>query len=677
LTPDSQQLQQRQARWYDRCNAAKSMMVIARALTLVLLIAISFSAHTAVYYVSTTGNDKSGNGSIEKPWRTIGHGMLGMSGGDTLYIRGGVYEEPGIQATSASRLPSGLSSEQRTRIVGYPGESVEFRPTSGASGGAGVYVVTKQNLSFESFTINGILNADGGPTLYFRGCTNVMVTNMTLLNVAHQNGINFFEWQDARHQHSYVVSCVISNWASKYDSSVTDDHKWGIYARRGDNMIIRDNVIIGPTPFARKGGGIVMSSGENNLMERNYVKVSGGSTGGGYFASTRSLTNSVIRNNIGLSPDRGFIISGCENTSWDNNTIYGNGDRSLNIGSEPIHNAVFRNNIFWGYDRLAFVSSEQQGTLFFTNNIASGIIRADRTTVVEVGTIQHDPLFVNPPDNFTTAISSPARGAGINLSHCFQTDHDGLKRAQSGPWDIGAFEHGEQVIIDMMATMGKVEWPMTITGGEVLATQELNRSVAQAYVLSPVAGSGSVEFEFEVPAAGEYVVWCQMLAPSGYTDSVYVSVNNEKPDLYYPTEGADPYTWSWSRVNGVDTGLPYGLRMFQLQAGVNRLRFSTTHPYVGLSRVMVTDDLDFVPEAEARSTRQAPQVAIERNGRGTVLRWPAMPDKNYHVFYKEDLRDPHWMRPTPLSALRADSTAIEWTDQDATSARFYLVYAAP
>jgi len=44
----------------------------------------------ATYYVSTLGND-SQIGSILSPWKTIQYGVDMMMPGDTIYIRGGRY----------------------------------------------------------------------------------------------------------------------------------------------------------------------------------------------------------------------------------------------------------------------------------------------------------------------------------------------------------------------------------------------------------------------------------------------------------------------------------------------------------------------------------------------------------------------------------------------------------
>nr|HML74990.1 hypothetical protein [Anaerohalosphaeraceae bacterium] len=47
----------------------------------------------AIYYVSTNGNDITGNGTFEQPWLTIEKGWKNLTPGDTLLVRGGRYHE--------------------------------------------------------------------------------------------------------------------------------------------------------------------------------------------------------------------------------------------------------------------------------------------------------------------------------------------------------------------------------------------------------------------------------------------------------------------------------------------------------------------------------------------------------------------------------------------------------
>jgi len=47
----------------------------------------------STWYVAMTGNDTTGDGSINRPWRSINKGLSSIVAGDTLYIRAGTYYE--------------------------------------------------------------------------------------------------------------------------------------------------------------------------------------------------------------------------------------------------------------------------------------------------------------------------------------------------------------------------------------------------------------------------------------------------------------------------------------------------------------------------------------------------------------------------------------------------------
>jgi parallel beta-helix repeat protein len=71
------------------------------------------------YFVATSGNNQSADGSQGKPWGTIQHGMNQLHPGDRLYIRGGEYKESMLTLTRSGK-PSGYIT-----VAGYPGEKVK------------------------------------------------------------------------------------------------------------------------------------------------------------------------------------------------------------------------------------------------------------------------------------------------------------------------------------------------------------------------------------------------------------------------------------------------------------------------------------------------------------------------------------------------------------------------
>lgn len=68
---------------------------------------------TGFYFVSPTGNDSTGTGTITNPWKTIAHALNKGVSGDTLYVRGGSYSG-GFDFVGG----------KITRIVGYPGDAM-------------------------------------------------------------------------------------------------------------------------------------------------------------------------------------------------------------------------------------------------------------------------------------------------------------------------------------------------------------------------------------------------------------------------------------------------------------------------------------------------------------------------------------------------------------------------
>ncbi len=61
----------------------------------------------AIYYLSPTGNDSSGNGSISSPWFTLKKAWTVVAAGDTIYLRGGIYKYNSRQTLANKNGTSG------------------------------------------------------------------------------------------------------------------------------------------------------------------------------------------------------------------------------------------------------------------------------------------------------------------------------------------------------------------------------------------------------------------------------------------------------------------------------------------------------------------------------------------------------------------------------------------
>jgi hypothetical protein len=120
-------------------------------------------------YVATDGSDDTGDGSISNPYQTIDYALTTISGGKTLWIRGGTYYNQSIDTIE------GLSDDH-TLISGYPGERVIMQG-NGSVNLRGVIANNDDYCDIKNITING----------YYYGITGAYSTgnnyeNVTVLN---------------------------------------------------------------------------------------------------------------------------------------------------------------------------------------------------------------------------------------------------------------------------------------------------------------------------------------------------------------------------------------------------------------------------------------------------------------------------------------------------------------
>ncbi len=81
----------------------------------------ALEAPVNIYYVSTQGNDTD-PGTEASPWKTIQKAANTIKAGDTVYIRGGVYNERVVLKTSGSQ-------DKYITFTNYPGEAVTIDGT--------------------------------------------------------------------------------------------------------------------------------------------------------------------------------------------------------------------------------------------------------------------------------------------------------------------------------------------------------------------------------------------------------------------------------------------------------------------------------------------------------------------------------------------------------------------
>ena len=143
------------AGWSGSCtgSTANTQVLLSATSTCVA----TFSAQIAnAYYVSTTGSDTTGTGSIAAPWKTIAYGINRIAGGETLIIRNGVYRE---KANFITGVKSGTANRPTTIMAETPME-VRIQSTTALD-----YYDNQLNLTGNYITVDGFI-FDMAGTLY-------------------------------------------------------------------------------------------------------------------------------------------------------------------------------------------------------------------------------------------------------------------------------------------------------------------------------------------------------------------------------------------------------------------------------------------------------------------------------------------------------------------------------
>ncbi|MHC5541346.1 DUF1565 domain-containing protein, partial [Singulisphaera rosea] len=142
------------------------------------------------YYVATTGNDSTGNGSQATPWRTINKAYLAAANGDTILVADGTYQEnSGSGWLQLSRQDAAIT------IAGQNGTSSNVTVQGTSSAQEVIYQGT--NLTFKYVKFVGrdgnttrIMRFNGGGSLTLIGCTFTVVSSTVQTNQCFASGLN-------------------------------------------------------------------------------------------------------------------------------------------------------------------------------------------------------------------------------------------------------------------------------------------------------------------------------------------------------------------------------------------------------------------------------------------------------------------------------------------------------
>ncbi|MEZ4273590.1 MAG: right-handed parallel beta-helix repeat-containing protein, partial [Myxococcota bacterium] len=376
------------------------------------------------YYVSTSGNDANPGTALNAPFRTLKFSLAKLSAGDTLYMRGGTYNEI-IESHNGANFPSGTSWSNPVTITPYQQEQVTLygRMSIGRENPLTQYLIFdgisfdgKGAIPYDAVSING-------------GSHHIRFINGEVKNSVSTAGLSANHHNDANPGAPSFIEIINMDIhhngldASYYTEVHRAAHRHGLY------LAISGILVEGSRIHDNGGCGIHQNTSQRikDTIYRNNRIWNNGTCG----VIITGSDNALVSNNVVWGNTTGIAVSSIKDPKGPkvyNNTVYGNSYQGINV-SQPL----------WGnngpFDTLVYnnISYNNLQDLF-----DGGINTTQGNNLLGI-----NPFFVDAGNrDFHLTSQSPARDAGRTLDEV-KTDIDGRLRSKDGVYDIGAYEFGD------------------------------------------------------------------------------------------------------------------------------------------------------------------------------------------------------------------------------------------
>ncbi|HEY9174759.1 MAG TPA: hypothetical protein VI136_20925 [Verrucomicrobiae bacterium] len=403
-------------------------------------------------FVSPTGNNSTGDGSLTKPYQTISRAAQGLQPGDAIRLLPGTH----AAGTFLSNLTG--TSNAPIWLGGLPGQP---RPVISSGSTAlqlsRIRYVVVENLEISGATANGINCDDGGDYANSNATRHVLFRNLFIHDIGtggNQDGLKLSGLYDYA-----VLDCEfarLSAGGSGIDHvgchrgliarcAFTDAGSNAIQCKGGSADIeIRWNRITNGGARAINIGGSTgfeffrppLSTNTPNAESRNIRVIANLFQGADTPVAFVGTVNSLVANNTIVQPTRwlfrilqetvssgGYLFLPCGNNEFINNLVYF--DRSqistyVNVGANTDAASFrFANNLWYAFNQP---------------NQSKPSLPASETN----GVYALNPLFANAAGgDFSVPTNSPAAGKGQRLPRVWA---DLQERCFATPPTIGAFE---------------------------------------------------------------------------------------------------------------------------------------------------------------------------------------------------------------------------------------------
>jgi len=408
---------------------------------------VSFTVRSGnIYFAKTTGNDSSGDGSWDNPWRTIIKVKNSLATGDIGYICDGVNQTTIDDYNACVNLSSGGTASLPKALVAYPGATVNVGSSSVSRGfywySGGTYWVLSQfnvtagEVAFEWTTgwrIVGntitVPNGDGASAAIHGGASYIKILGNELYNCGIAEPSKLYHNIYVTNDSGTALTDIEIAWNIVRNS--TANRGIQIYNNSGTttNVSIHDNLC-----HDLRGNGININRGNIGIVKVYNNIVYKCAKGPGFPNGESDYNGILIENN-------NATIYLYNNTVYDCGYSRGGRDTGL-FAIEGFTGTIYpRNNIFYSnkqnYEPYLAVNSRKPPNGAY-NNLFYG---KGSAPAWDTAAVNSDPKFVNISGyDLHLQSSSPAKDTGYNTTAIALWDIDGILRPQGNAVDIGAYE---------------------------------------------------------------------------------------------------------------------------------------------------------------------------------------------------------------------------------------------
>lgn len=207
-------------------------------------------------YISPTGNDTTGAGTLAAPWRTLAKAYTAVSAGYTIYCRGGTYANTTVLNWTAKAGTSGAPILVRN----YPGEVPVFdgndtEEQSIIFDGTSVAWVVLDGITWQRFAPH-----ENGHMLFVNGCHDMTVRDCVSQDLLTDADVDHHFYVAGSHRITFDgIQCV-------------DGEGWGVHVFTGGGAEADDPKVLRST-FVGCHGAVLFSdvSGSNGEIAFNTI----------------------------------------------------------------------------------------------------------------------------------------------------------------------------------------------------------------------------------------------------------------------------------------------------------------------------------------------------------------------------------------------------------------------